>query len=94
MKPSARITQHIDSFSDWRGKALGRIRRLITEAGPDLSEDWKWNTPVWTFGGNVLALGAFQDHIKVNFFEGAFKGLVISAVERKRAKAKPKPRRK
>src|SRR6266849_4680752 len=32
---------------------------------------WKWNTPVWSHNGNVVAVGAFGDHVKVNFFKGA-----------------------
>jgi hypothetical protein len=71
MNAPARISQYIDSLTDWRGKVLGRIRRLIAEASPELVEEWKWSTPVWTCNGNVVAVGSFQDHVKVNFFEGA-----------------------
>lgn len=71
MNTSERITRHIDSLADWRGTLLARLRRLIWAAAPDLVEEWKWNTPVWSCGGNVLAIGAFADHVKVNFFKGA-----------------------
>jgi len=71
MNPSEQISRHIDSLGDWRGELLARLRRLIREAAPDLVEQWKWNTPVWSGRGNVLALGAFKDHVKVNFFKGA-----------------------
>src|SRR6476469_5962171 len=71
MNPSDRITAYIDALGDWRGQLLGRIRTLIRSASPDLVEEWKWNTPVWSRGGNVLAAGAFQDHVKLNFFQGA-----------------------
>jgi hypothetical protein len=71
MNPSDRITAYIDALGDWRGQLLGRIRTLIRSASPDLVEEWKWNTPVWSSGGNVLAAGAFQDHVKLNFFQGA-----------------------
>jgi len=50
---------------------MARLRKLIGEAAPDLTEEWKWNTPVWSYKGNVLAVGAFEDHVKVNFFKGA-----------------------
>jgi hypothetical protein len=50
---------------------LAHLRTLINSAAPDLVEEWKWNTPVWSHNGNVVAVGAFQDHIKVNFFKGA-----------------------
>lgn len=71
MNPSDRVSNHIDSLGDWRGKVLKRLRKLIRTAGPDLVEEWKWNTPVWSQNGNVLAVGAFHDHVKINFFKGA-----------------------
>src|SRR2546429_9805272 len=71
MNASERITEHIHSLTDWRGKALEQLRKLIRDAAPDVVEEWKWNTPVWSRNGNVVAVGAFQDHVKVNFFKGA-----------------------
>ncbi|HKU96686.1 MAG TPA: DUF1801 domain-containing protein [Vineibacter sp.] len=69
--PSHAITQMIAGLKDWRGPAIAHLRKLIGEAAPDLVEDWKWGTAVWTRGGNVVAVGAFKDHVKVNFFNGA-----------------------
>ena len=71
MTASEQITSHINDLGDWRGKVLARLRELIRGAAPDLVEDWKWNTPVWSHNGNVVAAGAFRDHVKVNFFKGA-----------------------
>jgi hypothetical protein len=71
MNASERITSHIDSFTDWRGPLLARLRRLIGAAGPELVEEWKWSTPVWAGRANVVALGAFKDHVKINFLKGA-----------------------
>ena len=71
MNASERITSHIDSLADWRGALVARVRRLIRASGPDLVEEWKWSTPVWSGRGNVVAVGAFQDHVKINFFKGA-----------------------
>ena len=69
--PSQRITNHIAELADWRGTILARLRQLILEADPALVEEWKWETPVWSRNGNVVAAGAFRDHIKLNFFKGA-----------------------
>ena len=71
MTASERITSHINDLADWRGQVLARLRELIRGAAPELVEDWKWNTPVWSHNGNVLAAGAFRDHVKLNFFKGA-----------------------
>jgi len=71
MDASARITHYIEALADWRGKTLARLRKLILDAAPDLVEEWKWNTPLWSLNGSVLAVGAFKDHVKVNVFKGA-----------------------
>ena len=58
---------------------------------PELVEEWKWNTPVWSHNGNVLAVGAFQDHVKINFFKGASlddpHGLFNAGLEAKASRA-------
>lgn len=71
MTASEQITNHIKDLGDWRGKLLAHLRELIRAAAPELVEEWKWRTPVWSHNGNVVAAGAFQDHVKVNFFKGA-----------------------
>ena len=71
MTPSQRITNHIASLRDWRGPMLARLRALILDAAPDIVEEWKWDTPVFACKGNVVATGAFKDHVKLNFFKGA-----------------------
>ena len=71
MTASERVTKHIDDLGAWRGKLVANLRKLIRDAAPELVEEWKWNTPVWSCKSNVLAVGAFRDHVKVNFFKGA-----------------------
>ena len=69
--PSQQITNHIAELADWRGALLARLRELILDADPAMAEEWKWDTPVWSHNGNVVAAGAFKDHVKLNFFKGA-----------------------
>jgi hypothetical protein len=68
---SQRIENYINELSDWRGKMVAGLRKLIREAVPELTEEWKWDTPVWSCKGNVVAVGVFKDHVKLNFFKGA-----------------------
>jgi hypothetical protein len=68
---SQRITDLIAEMGDWRGKILARLRKIILDAAPDLVEEWKWGTAVWTNKGLVCSAGAFKDHVKLNFFKGA-----------------------
>ena len=70
-KASQLITNMIAELGDWRGKLIARLRKLIVDAAPDVTEEWKWGTAVWTSNGMVCAAGAFKDHVKLNFFKGA-----------------------
>lgn len=88
---SEQITTHIHEISGWRGKMLAHLRKVIHDAAPALIEEWKWNTPVWSHNGNVVAAGAFEDHVKVNFFKGAAlsdpKGLFNAGLEAKASRS-------
>lgn len=68
---SGQIDRHIAGLGDWRGEVMTRLRTIINSADSSLTEEWKWDTPVWTSNGNVCAIGAFKDGVKVNFFKGA-----------------------
>ena len=91
MTPSQLITSYIAGLSDWRGEMLARLRKLVLEAAPDIKENWKWDTPVWSQKGNVLAVAAFKDHVKINFFKGASlddpNGLFNAGLEAKATRA-------
>jgi hypothetical protein len=91
LTPSQRIDDYIKDLTDWRGKIVACLRKLILEAGPDLTEEWKWDTPVWSRKGNVVAAGVFKDHVKLNFFKGASlkdpKGLFNAGLDAKATRA-------
>ncbi|MBA2279417.1 DUF1801 domain-containing protein [Candidatus Saccharibacteria bacterium] len=72
MDTSDKVTEHINSYSDWRSERLKELRELIGKTSPDLIEDFKWGVPVWTHYGLVCAISGFKDYIKINFFKGAF----------------------
>ena len=72
MTPSEQIDQHIAELADWRGHLMARLRTIVLEADPDITEEWKWETPVWSHHGLVCSVGAFKHTVKMNFFQGAF----------------------
>jgi hypothetical protein len=39
MKASILIDKQIEDLADWRGKMLGRIRRIVHQADPDIIEE-------------------------------------------------------
>jgi hypothetical protein len=70
MEPSEQIDKQVAELDDWRGRVYANLRRIINEADPGLKEEWKWGTAVWSLAGNVCAVGAFKDHLKINVFKG------------------------
>ena len=71
MNATERIDKQIAELTDWRGPIFVQLRNLIHEADPELAEEWKWNTAVWSHQGLVCALGVFKKAVKMNFFQGA-----------------------
>ena len=66
------ISQRIAELGDWRGETLGRMRRLIQEADPDVVEEWKWmGSPTWSHNGLLAVTNAHKDKVKVTFSHGA-----------------------
>jgi hypothetical protein len=72
MHPSERIDQQIAALTDWRGPMVAHLRQLILAADPDITEEWKWDTAVWSHQGLVCAVSTFKKTVKMNFFQGAF----------------------
>lgn len=71
MNPSELVDKQIAELADWRGKTMTKLRKIIHEADLEITEDWKWDTPVFSHDGLVLALAAFKGNVKMNFFQGA-----------------------
>ena len=66
------ISERIAELGDWRGDALGRMRRLIREADPDVVEEWKWmGTPVWSHDGIICTGESYRKAVKLTFAKGA-----------------------
>ena len=66
------ISERIAGLADWRGEALGRMRKLIKEADPDVIEEWKWmGTPVWSHDGIICTGESYRNHVKLTFAKGA-----------------------
>ena len=72
-KPASRlIDQRIRDLGGWRGKTLARMRALILQADPEMTEEWKWmGTPVWSHHGNVCTGESYKNVVKLTFAQGA-----------------------
>jgi hypothetical protein len=78
MSDSEAIDAKIRSLGDWRGAALARMRRLIKEADPNVTEDVKWRkasnplgVPTWSHAGIICTGETYKDKIKLTFARGA-----------------------
>ena len=70
---SKQIDERIAELGDWRGKTLGRMRKLIKAADPDAIEEWKWmGTPVWSHDGIICTGETYKKVVKLTFAKGAF----------------------
>jgi len=81
------ISERIEELGDWRGETLGRMRKLIREADPEVVEEWKWGIPVWSHDGIVCTGETYKKAVKLTFAKGASlgdpKGLFNSSLEGK-----------
>src|SRR6201997_1756753 len=65
------IDEKIRELGDWRGKMLAKVRDIIHEADPEIVEEWKWTTPVWSHGGIVCTGEKYKKVVKMTFAKGA-----------------------
>jgi len=70
--PSDLIDARIRELDDWRGEMLSRLRALIKEADPGVTEEWKWRgTPVWSHHGIICTGETYRKVVKMTFAKGA-----------------------
>ena len=65
------IDQRIADLEGWRGETLARMRALILQADPKITEEWKWGNPVWSRDGIICTGEAYKAIVKLTFARGA-----------------------
>jgi hypothetical protein len=66
------ISEKIAGLGDWRGETLGRMRKLVKDADPDVIEEMKWgDTPVWSHDGIICTGESYKKVVKLTFAKGA-----------------------
>jgi len=72
MNPSELIDKYIADLTDWRGKILANLRKILHDADPEIIEEWKWmGSPCWSHGGLITVANAHKDKVKLTFNQGA-----------------------
>lgn len=70
--PASLIDARIKELGDWRGALLGRVRAIIRQAVPDVTEEWKWRgVPVWEHAGIICTGETYKNAVKLTFAKGA-----------------------
>ena len=64
--------------TDWRAQLVDRIRTLVVEAEPGVTEEAKWRkasnpdgVPTFSLDGLICTVETYQDKVKVTFARGA-----------------------
>ena len=78
-KTSGKAKPKAKSAGDWRGETLARMRELILEADPEMTEERKWKkasnamrgVPVWSHNGIVCTGETYAKAVKLTFARGA-----------------------
>jgi hypothetical protein len=72
------IDEGIDIPGNWRGELLSRLRALIKEADPEMTEERKWRkpsnpagVPTWSHNGLVCTGETYKNVVKITFARGA-----------------------
>ena len=85
------IDQRIKELEGWRGETLARMRALILEADPEVTEEWKWGGPVWSHDGIICTGESYAKAVKLTFAKGASvpdpSGIFNSSLEGKTRRA-------
>jgi hypothetical protein len=71
-------TKPVESAGDWKGELLSRLRALITEADPEMTEERKWikpsnpaGVPTFSHNGLVCTVETYKSVVKMTFARGA-----------------------
>jgi hypothetical protein len=72
------IDARIRELGDWRGETLARVRSIIRQADPQVTEEVKWRkpsnpsgVPTWSHAGILCTGETYRDKVKLTFARGA-----------------------
>ena len=71
VSPSRQIDARIKELGDWRGRMLAQLRAVIKQADPEVTEEWKWDVPVWSHDGLICTGEVYRKAVKMTFARGA-----------------------
>jgi len=77
-RPTDPIAHLIARTPDWRGATLAKLRKIIQDADPEVTEGLKWRrpssplgAPVWEHNGIVCIGNVLKERVRLTFPAGA-----------------------
>jgi hypothetical protein len=78
MKRAGPVDELIAKTPDWRGAMLGKLRKVVRDADPEIAEDVKWKRPsnphgsaVWSHDGQVCVGIILKARVRLAFSAGS-----------------------
>ena len=78
MKRTGPVVELIAKTPDWRGKALAKLRKIVHDADPQITEDVKWRrasnplgSAVWEHDGMVCVGIILKERVRLAFSAGS-----------------------
>src|SRR6266498_3144555 len=86
-----RVDAYIDALPEWQQGVCRRVRDLVHEADPEVTETIKrTRQPYFVLHGNICALLAAKDHVNVFLYDGAIvpdpEGIITGGHDNKTAR--------
>jgi hypothetical protein len=76
--PSELMDELIKNTPDWRGETLAKLRKIIHEADPEITEEMKWRrpanpmgTPTFEHNGIICMAGILKERVRLTLNAGA-----------------------
>ncbi len=76
--PSELIDEMIAKTTDWRGAVLAKLRKIVHDADPEMTEEVKWRrpsnpmgVPVFEHNGIVCIAGILKERVRLTMIDGA-----------------------
>ena len=78
MKRAGPVDELIAKTPGWRGAMLGKLRKIVRDADPEIAEDVKWKRPsnplgsaVWSHDGQVCVGVILKERVRLAFSAGS-----------------------
>ncbi len=69
-KKNPAVDAYIEKSAAFAQPILMKVRKLMHQACPDVTETMKWSTPFFDYQGPLIGMPAFKQHVNLVFWKG------------------------